>query len=570
MINPPKMLDAAAFAALEADLPVAKKTQAKQLYNRIDAGFVLPPNIAAWKTATDVGGHFFGTKSRGATLVKVDRAYQDWIEDDITDGGNAENLVSALREYTGISVHNLGALSTNYRSERNKNNVMGNTLKLADLLRVIYQESPLSLEGRRISTRTAMLGLLANIKIDWDYKKTLLVGIAGSALGAAELIDPDLTKNIANSLQAGANTLGEVGSGAVSFGATVAVGGIAALAVDDLPGKLKNLIVEQWNSFMRWVKQTFTKSFGAKEATELVGLAGKALAPILQVVASQLKLVANVAAGASDIYDGVRGMIVDAWTRHTLTVATEQLGTLDGSFMMITKGIHVGIRNRQAVSAWKIVKGTVKTTVSVLSTPVAGKIADLVLGAFEFIFKMLYNLREISRIGDFCAKAKIMWNKVVNMPADAAPMTAPEIFYNDSEEPLSTGKMVAFNPDRYEAHHFLNDSKSAYTHFLYALVDASPVLAAVYLNGCGFHGAKDVFHSVTPRSKRDDERAVVLLKKFEIEAEQLFRESGYELKDNTMDIPEKYKADVELRVKGAKFLKPTLARQSNQGNLLSA
>jgi len=493
--------------------------------------FVPPQTHAAWLTMTNVAGHIYGTKSRGDRLMAVDRAYKTWIEyagpEGITHGGNAENLRNALETYTGVIYRMTGKVSGfshDYRNERNRGDVMTKTLALAGLVTKLSLTSPESDLERRQTDRRAMLSLIANINVEWNPVGTIIGGIAGAASNTDSLISNDLAKNIVRICE----------GGAAGIGAAVGVA-----VVDDVPGKIKTFLKEQWNKFKTWMAGVFKLRFGiTTAAAEFLEKAGKAFA---LVVSQAWKSVAHLASGASDMYEGLKNLVTDAWTRRTLTLQQAQLVTSDGAFALIRNGIDVGIRNRQVVAAWTIAKGVTKTTVAAVASPAASKIADLVLGAFEFIFKLIYNLIEAESIKRFIVEARAMWAKVGNMPeAQASPAAAPASAAAvrapkaDFLVPKATsGSMPSFNAAHYTAQDFIHDSRAAYLNFLHSLVKTSPVLAAVVMNSGAFQDVSDVLHAATPRSTDDVERAAQHIKSLQIEAVRLYTDSGYSVVPNT-------------------------------------
>lgn len=492
--------------------------------------FTPPQTYAAWLTATNVAGRIYGTKSRGDRLQAVDRAYKAWIEyagaEGIAHGGNAENLRSALETYTGVIYRMTGKVSGfshDYRNERNQNGVMTKTLALSGLLTKLALTSPASDLDRRLTDRRAMLGLIANIKVEWNPVGTIIGGIVGVAGSTDSLIEKGLAKDIVRIC----------GGGAAGVGAIV-----GAVVVDDIPGKIKTFLKEQWTKFKAWMAETFTRQFGLANAADLLEKAGKAFALVVKVA---MESIANFAAGASDIYEGLKSLITDAWTRRTLSLQQAELGTSDGAFALIRNGIDVGIRNRQVVAAWTIAKGVTTTVLAATATAAAGKIADLVLGTFEFIFKLLYNMIEVDCIKSFIAEARTMWNNVAGSPNPLAPpvpvpSSGPPVHTVQQAflvPKVTTGTMPAFKAAHYTPYEFMTDSKAAYLNFLHSLVKASPVLAAIVMNSGAFVDVADVMHAATPRSTDDVERAAQHIKSLQIEAVRLYNDSGYAVLPNT-------------------------------------
>lgn len=516
--------------------------------------FTPPQTHSAWLTATNVSGRLYGTKSRGDRLQAVDRAYKAWIEytgpEGIAHGGNAENLRNALETYAGTIYRMTGpvsGMSRDYRDERNRDGVITKTLVLADLLTKLCLTSPEADLQKRQADRRAMLNLVANIKVEMKSVTAIIgavSGIGGIAAGVDGLLPQGLAKDIVRICEGSVATAGAIG------------GGIYGVVVtDDIPGKIKAFLVEQWNKFKEWMRSILALQFGIEDVADLIGRAGQAFALVVKVA---MESIAKVAAGASDIYDGLKSMISDAWKRHTLTLQQAELVTSEGAFAMIRNGIDTGIRNRQIVAAWTIAKGVTTTVVSATATEVASRIAGLVLTAFEFIFKIIYKIVEKVRIEGFMAEARVMWSKLRATGMPPLPVTRPRsnavtsftrprsnAITSATPAPVlpaepsvvipkaTTGSMPAFKAAHYSASDFINDSKAAYLNFLYSLVDASPVLAAIVMNSGAFKDVSDVLHAATPRSTEDAGRAAQHIKSLQIEAVRLYNESGFEVVSHT-------------------------------------
>lgn len=520
------------------------------------ASFQPPLTIEAWQAATAAAGRVYGIKSRGDRLQAVDRAYKTWISfggaEGITHFGNAENLKSALETYIGVIYRMTGrvtGMSRDYRDERNKNGVLTNTLKLTTLISTMSAKSPANMDDRLRMRRRALVCLLGNVKIEWSPVGTLISGLGGAAMGANNLITNDLAKKITMACEAGvAGAAGGVGIYMMEEG------GVKSAA--------RSFINDQIESFKRWLNEVFTRQFGLASAAELMAKAGKALALVAKVAFKEL---ASLAGGAADIFEGLKCLITDAWTRRALTLQQAHLVTSDGAFALIRNGIDIGIRNRQVVAAWTITKGTITTVMAATATQAAGKIADLVLGAFEFIFKLLYNLYEISCIGKFIAEARIMWTNVKNAPTPAVavraapsePMIGPQQAF--VVPMVATGSMPGFQAAHYTPQQFINDERGAFLNFLDSLVKASPVLAAVVINAGAFEDGEGVFHAATPRSTDDAARArdhVIALK---VEAEKLFRDSAYTVNPDTTIMNESDNMIYQALLNNAKLAKQPAA-----------
>lgn len=511
--------------------------------------FVPPQTYAAWLTATGVSGMIYGTKSRGDRLQAVDRAYKAWIEyggpEGIAHGGNAENLRHALETYTGVIYRMTGKVSGfshDYRNERNRGGVMTDTLALADLLTKLCLESPESDAEKRQNDRRALLSLIANIQLEWSPVATLIAGIAGTASNANALIEKGLAKDIVM----------------ICEGSVAAVGGaVGALVVDDIPGKIKAFLNDQWRKFKEWAANALRSHFGMAQAIgDVLEKAGQAFALVVKVA---LESIANVTSGAVQIFDGVKNLVADAWKRRMLTLEKAELVTSFGEFALIRNGIETGIRNRQIVAAWTIAKGVTKTTMSVTASAAAGKIADLVLGAFEFIFKLVYNLVEVDAIKKFIAEARTMWNHVQNLPNPLVPPAPPL----QSGPPVhtvqpaflvpkaTTGSMPAFKAANYSTYDFLTDNKAAFLNFMHSLVKASPVLAAVVINTGTYQEIEDIMHAATPRSSADAKRAVKHIESLQIDAVRLYEDSGYKVVPNTTAMNDADNALFQSLLRGA-------------------
>lgn len=475
----------------------------------------VPYTYEKWIEKTSLPGRVYGTKSRGPTLQLADNAYRAWAAD-IANVGNADALKSALNNYL-YGRHHLGAMSTDHRDERNKDGIITDTLDLVKLITRLGGSSMQNLEPYRARNRRAILALVANSKLDWDPVSTLIMGVASAAASADSLISDEFARDIVRACEGGTAVVG----------AGIAV---AVMEKGSVKKKASAFIVEQIEAFKRWLKGVFNRQFGVAAAAELLAKAGRAFVLVTKVA---LKEIGNLASGVADIYEGLKELITDAWTRHSLTLQQEALVTSEGSFAMIRKGIDIGIRNRQVVSGWKIVKGTITTVLSVTATAAAGKIANLVLGAFEFIFKLLYNLIEANAIKKFTLEAKTMWRNLVNTtPSVSATTTTPVPSAEQTEllmPKVSVGTMPEFKAANYTPEQFIGDKNAAYLNFLDSLVNASPLMAAVVMNSGVFQTVDDVLHAATPRSSLDAELAGRHIASLRVESVRLFRESGFTL-----------------------------------------
>lgn len=496
--------------------------------------FEPPQTYAAWLAATDVEGILSSrliqtTKSRGERLQRVDRAYKAWIEyagaEDITHAGNAENLMNALQTYIGVTyrlngtVADTSVFSRDYRDARNRNNVITDVLKLTHLIHALNDKSPASNEEARKMARKMTLGLVANIAVDRDWASDVLSGALSTIPALNDVVDGTGHKLAAEIMM-------EVEGGVGGAGAAVYLGYLAH------EGKIKQFLKEQFNKFKEWVVERLKDKFLGNPA-ELVALVGKALGVLFKFVC---KAAGDFVGGASDMLEGLTGLIKDAWTRRTISLQRAELVTSDGAFALIRAGIDSGIAERQAVSAWKISKGVISTAVTATTVGAAGKIADLVLAGFEFIFKMLYNLFEIRRIQAFIGEAKVVWSNLTSTSASStaaaasgSPATPPTEVPTFEVPLVSRGTMPEFKAAHYTPDDVLNNKKAAYLNFLYSMTKASPVMAAIVINSGVITGADDVFHSATPRSTDDVERATTHITTLKIEAVRLYNESGFKV-----------------------------------------
>ncbi|QJE01553.1 hypothetical protein HH212_17220 [Massilia forsythiae] len=518
--------------------------------------FQPPPTYNDWLAATDVKGKLFGTKSRGDRLQAVDRAYKAWIEyagpEGIMHWRNAENLANALEKYSGV-VYNMGnqvsGLSRDYRNERDNNMVMSKTRSLCRLLQRLCVDSPVSNAAKRRMDRRALLTLIANIKVEWSATSTVLLGLLGMGGSAHSLLSKSgLEENIIQIFQDKVVTYSSIGVGVVGTGVGT---GVAVYKRESIQEKVAALLQEKWADFKEWMIKIFRNHFGLETASDLLEKAAKAFA---LVAAFALKEVAKFASGGADIYAGLRSLISDAWTRTALSLQQAELVTSEGAFALIRKGIDVGIRNRQVVAAWTIAKGVNTTVMAATASAAAGSIASLVLGAFQMIFKIVYNYIEVKRINSFIDEARMMWAKVSKAARSepAEPVTVPE----DLVPKMTTGYMPAFKATYYTAAEFLDDGKAAYLNFLHSLVESSPVMAAVVMNSDAFKSVHDVMHAATPRSTDDDVRAADHIKSLKIQAKRLYKESGFKILPNTVQLDDGDQRIFNARLNAALFVTP--------------
>jgi len=530
---------------------------------------IVPPQTQqAWLAATDVAGHMSSrlvstTKARGPTLQEVDRAYKSWIDytgpEGITQMDNAENLRAALEKYMGYATNdNQFIISTNYRDKRDRGD-MANVRLLTQLICDLHSGQRSLDETKKIETRENMLTLIANIDVKWD---TL-----GNALGGLSLISGANDVIGASAGEMTAKMVKAVEGGVVAVGATVYAANEAR--TDNRMARFVAFLSQQCQKFAKWIGETLHKLRGGDRET-IIMVANAVLKIVFEFAC---KAAADQLAAGKDIVDGVSGLIKDAWTRSTISAQRTALVTVDGAFAVIRSGIVHGIALRQAVSAWKIAKGTASAAITATTAGAAGKIADLVLAGFEFAFKMLYNFFEDKRIQDFKLEAKKMWQTLGHsrgfLPpplqrgtqAASAPVALPT-------KPAPTGSMVKFTAESYTIEEFLNDRKGAYLHFLDAMVKASPLMAAIVMNSGLIASVEDVLHAATPRSTDDVDRAYNHIVTLQVEASRLFLESGFSVVSPTVDaLPSGAKETYERLALNAKTgsvlsAKPTLLRRS--------
>ncbi|KRB67878.1 hypothetical protein [Noviherbaspirillum sp. Root189] len=509
--------------------------------------FEPPQTYEAWLAATNVDGFMSSrllhtTKSRGERLQRVDRAYKAWIEypgaEGITHAGNAENLMNALQTYIGVTyrlngtVKETSILSGDYRDARNRNNVIKNTLDLTRLIHALGGTSPASNEEARKMTRKMMLTLLANIQVDWDWKTDLLSGAASVIPGVNDVVDKAGKEMAAEIMQV-------VEGSAAGLAGGVYVGYTQYQEYQTHGGGAKKFLKEQFKKFQNWVVEKLKDKFPGR-VSELIELVGKALGVVFKFVC---KAAGDFVGAGADILQGLASLIEDAWTRRSITLQQSELVTSDGAFALIRAGIDSGIVQRQAVAAWKVVKGTISIAVTATTAALANKVADLVLAGFEFIFKMLYTLFEEKRIKAFLTEAKILWRNLSNTPAvpvASVASVAPLVKMKGSklaadENPtftvplVSRGTMPEFKAAHYTPDDFLHNRKAAYLNFLYSMTKASPVMAAIVMNSGVIAEPDDVFHSATPRSTDDVGRAAEHIKTLKIEATRLFKECSFKV-----------------------------------------
>ncbi|RJF91628.1 hypothetical protein [Noviherbaspirillum saxi] len=502
--------------------------------------FEPPQTYEAWLAATNVDGFLSSkllhtTKARGERLQRVDRAYKAWIEyagaEGITHAGNAENLMNALQTYIGVTyrlngtVAQTSVISGDYRDARNRNNVITDTLKLTHLIHALSNASAASNEEARKMTRKMMLTLLANIQVDWDWKTDLIGGVVSVIPGVNDVVDKSGQEMAAEIMQvvegSVAGTAGAIYAGYTQYEEYKTQGGGA-----------KRFLKQQFEKFKTWVVEKLKDKFPGR-VSELIELVGKALGVVFKFVC---KAAGDFVGAGADIVQGLASLIEDAWTRRSITIQQSELVTSDGAFALIRAGIDSGIAQRQVVAAWKIIKGTISIAVTATTAALANKIADLVLAGFEFIFKMLYTLFEEKRIKAFLTEAKTLWRNLSNTPATpVAPATRATAATPPTEVPtfevplVSRGTMPEFKAAHYTPEDFLHNKKAAYLNFLYSMTKASPIMAAIVMNSGVISEPDDVFHSATPRSTDDVQRAADHITSLKIEATRLFKECSFKV-----------------------------------------
>jgi hypothetical protein len=501
-----------------------------------------PQTLAAWKSATDVAGHMSNrlvktTKARGDTLLQVDRAYEAWINNPEAKGGimhhgNAENLKTMLAQYMGKGITGsvqLSFLSTNYRNERNRGDVMTKVYRLVEVIHALDNEAQPDDEEKRKITRKMMLALLANMRVEWDWQSNALGGLSlipgvNDVIGAT---GGDMAEEIAMAIQ---------GGGAAVVGAGF---GIVEATKGNVGNRVMIFLAEQATSFVRWAAEILKNLAGGDVAT-IIAVLNKAIKAVLLFVK---KSAMGTLDSVTDIAEGLTGLIKDAWTRRNITVGAHELVTVDPAVALIRKGIVNGIAARQAVSGWKMVKGAISITVSATASSAAGKIADLVLGGFEFAFKMVYNFLESERIKKFQYEAVSMWKRLNGSDAPPPPPVAfaPPVLGrskntrdlklkdNAAPKPPPRGFMIEFKAAGYTPEQFIGNSHGAFLNFMDSMIKSSPILAAVVINSGIVARADEVFHAATPRSTGDEELALKHIKLLQDEAKQIYSESGFKI-----------------------------------------
>lgn len=179
-----------------------------------------------------------------------------------------------------------------------------------------------------------------------------------------------------------------------------------------------------------------------------------------------------------------------------------------------------------AVAAQEVIEATTASSA-------AGKIVDLVLGGFEFAFKMVYNFLESERIKKFQYDAVSMWKRLNGSEAAPPVAFAPPVLgmskntrdlklkENAVPKPLPRGFMIEFKAAGYTSDQFIGNSHGAFLNFMDSMIKASPILAAVVINSGIVARADEVFHAATPRSTGDEELALKHIKLLQDEAKQI-------------------------------------------------
>jgi hypothetical protein len=487
------------------------------------ANFDLPETVEGWKTATDVGGRIYGTKSRGTRLVDVDKAYGAWILNPV-DPSKADSLREKMNVYRGrgFQTYELGMMSKDFRDARDKGGIMTAVHQMADLIGrygadvvAMRERTKLGEEAAR-KVRRRMVTLLGNIDVSWNVMGDLLGGLP--VLGATSEVS-GLTDVIKNSTVAQQVIGGTVPAVALAIGTGVS----APLTARDDDGffataweKFKGMLKKIFDGFMDWAKKKLAKLL----SLDLGEIAGT-IATILNLVFKFVMEKATPFIGAAkDLAEGVHGLCKDAWTRHELTLQKGALVTREGSFALVASGIEYGIKCRQAVAGWTMAKGAIALTAAMLG---ADKIAELVLGGLEFAFKMLWNLFEDRRITAFLKEAKVMFKMILNNTNISTGIESVVV----DRTPRPTGYMPPFKAASYTYQQFMNNTAGAYLNFLHSCVNASPVLAAIIMNSGIVRDVKDVFHVATAHSEFDDEVAKEHLKTLKKEAIDLYQASSF-------------------------------------------
>lgn len=489
--------------------------------------FIPPQSKEEWEKATEVESVFssrvkYIAKDRGDTLKEVDAAYKSWIDGDITNGQNAENLLSALEKYRGpvYAMRKFGSSpghlsngkglfkfqGVDYRDDRNKDGIMDKVHNMVKFIKISSPSTFKNNDKHNIVVRHLILLLMGNIDVKLQYTD-FLGDIGGMSSESVELLK-DKYGEIAQTIAA------EVAGGGAALYVGWKTNGVAdeEQFVNSLPddtgtiGKYARAffktLVNLFEKFLDWVGKKWT-SVMDKDAGKIVGIIGTILKIIFKYTLEAAK---KVIGGANDIATGVAELCQDGWTHRQLDLQEDSLVTVDGAFALIRSGVKKGIQIRLALSSWKCVKGSISTAVNVMAAG-SGKIADLILAGLEFAMKFGYALYQNSKIQSFLSEAKILCKRLV-ADTDITRSRRDMISASASDvKPADPAFMPDFKAASYTTQEYLNDTGGCYLNFLYSCVKSSPVMAYIIMNS-GIVSYKDVFHAATPRSTSDEVTAL--------------------------------------------------------------
>jgi hypothetical protein len=493
--------------------------------------YVPPQTLSEWQEGTSAKGRLWGTKSRGDRLQAVDRQYASWISGSLTHTQNARALFNALDEYRGVAFRSTGGVGPLSKDVRDERDALRHLSRVHDLVHLIGSYHTAVGDDVGVTEKSArvirrrLVTLLGNIDVTWEWKSDLLGGLPVVAVGADV---SGLTGAIMGSQTA------KICIGATAPVVGVAIGtGVSDPVVSQASDpvwkkaweKFKGFLLKIFNGFMDWAKVKLSKLLKI-DLTEITGT----LATILNVVFGfVLKEATPFVSAAKDLAEGVYELCKDAWIRSTLSDAEKKIVTREGSFGLIADGIKSGIVRRQAVAAWTMSKGAIKLGLTFIG---ADKIATLVLGALEFVFKFLFNLFEHRKIQAFLEQARITFRKVKKETIDpdneglAWAIAKADI----SKANFTPGFMPDFKAVNYTYEEFVANTAGAYLNFLDSCVRASPILAAVIMNSGVVKDHRDVFHVATSHSESDDKVAAGYIKTLKAEAVHLYQASSFRVK----------------------------------------
>jgi hypothetical protein len=486
------------------------------------SSFQLPETIAAWREKTvDADAFFLRPATRGDTLKLVDHAYEAWINNDITNYQNACNLNNALETYRGFShrLRKFGVLERDRREARNRNGVMGTVHEIVTTIARLDSRSPVFQYEKDMENRRRVLMFFANIDVEWNWKS----GLAGAAGMINEANTIKLDSAVLTSIQK----------------SLTGTGGQFLLDESLHVNRIGNDVKEVAKTFFTYLKSLF-KKFKEWAAEKISSLMGGDRVEIISTLSAILGVIFDLVAekatpflsGATDIVAGLEGLVTDAWIRSTISAQKTALVTAQGAFALIRDSIEYGIKLRQAVAGWTMVKGVV--SVAVTATTGMGEIANMILSGLEFAFKMVFNLLESRRIQSILLEVRNFLS-APNSAAAQKTITAEEDKVEVVIPMVSLGYMLPFKSTSYTMEDFLTNSKAAYLNFLYSLFDASPIMAAIVMNSGVVKEVNDVFHPATPRSTINEQEALDHIATLKGEAQKLYNASVFKVVDRVAD-----------------------------------